>query len=255
MLLKKIIPDSSISFYSRLLGRRRDWQAIQPSQDQECHPEAIPTLQKALSLASLELPVGLWVEKELQQNLVSFPPVLQHLLKLNIADETKHDLVLNRLSNVFPVPDDRKEEAIKFTIEADRLANIYSPIVVAGVLEVSIFFVILPMFRFLGGAGFRTISADISNDEQVHVAANIQLAIDLGYNRGKALNDFRASIIDWLVADLPLNSPHKFLASDYWQQASDNLYRSGKSSQFDATKRAIMPAFFETSSSNLPVYN
>ena len=42
----------------------------------------------------------------------------------------------------------------------------------AMVAERSIFFVVLPLFRFLGDVGLRTVSADISRDEQIHVATN-----------------------------------------------------------------------------------
>ena len=40
----------------------------------------------------------------------------------------------------------------------------------AMVAERAIFFVLLPFFRFNGDAGMRTVSADISRDEQIHVA-------------------------------------------------------------------------------------
>jgi hypothetical protein len=253
--LQHEIPDCSVSFYSKLLGRRRDWQPIEPSANQDYNPHAKATLQKALALSSLELPVGHWVSLELEKNLKKFPVNLAILLDANIEDEAKHTRVLDSLIKVFPLTEADIAQADAFTGEADRLANIYSPIVVAGVLEVSIFFVLLPMYRFLGGAGFRTVASDISNDEQVHVATNIQLALDLGYNRGQKLDDFRKSIVEWLVSDLSPQNDNKFLSSDYWLQSSDNLYYSGKNSNFSVTQNAVMPAFFETNASNLPLYN
>ena len=40
------------------------------------------------------------------------------------------------------------------------------------VAERAIFFVLLPSFRFTGDPALRTVSADISRDEQIHVATN-----------------------------------------------------------------------------------
>ena len=67
------------------------------------------------------------------------------------------------------------------------------------VAERSIFFVILPMFRFLGDVGLRTVSADISRDEQIHVATNSLVCRELGLNHSNSLDKLRKATASWLL--------------------------------------------------------
>ncbi|MGL5878187.1 MAG: ferritin-like domain-containing protein [Xenococcaceae cyanobacterium] len=247
-----MISETSLNFYQKLKLRRRDWKTIQPSSHQQTLPEANGTLSKALALSQLEMPVADWIAMESQKH--QFPKLLAELLALNIQDEAKHDRALNNLKAVFQVKNSDEREAALMVKRANELANIYSPVVVAGVLESSVFFVVLPIYRFLGGAGFRTVASDISNDEQIHVATNLQLASDLGYNRGQKLNNFREEVIDWLVSDLKETSS-KYLSPSFWRESSNSLYHEGKAKNLIATKRAIKPAFFEINAVNLPIYN
>ena len=69
----------------------------------------------------------------------------------------------------------------------------------AMVAERSVFFVILPFFRFLGDAGLRTVSADISRDEQIHVATN-SLGRELGlFNYSNSLDKLRKATMNWML--------------------------------------------------------
>ena len=54
----------------------------------------------------------------------------------------------------------------------------------------------------------------------------------------------------------PLNQIHddKYLSKKFWLDASDRLMYEGKAPQFNATKAARMPAFFEHDNRNLPQY-
>ena len=123
------------------------------------------------------------------------------------------------------------------------------------VIERAIFFVILPFFRFNGDAGLRTVSADISRDEQIHVATNSLVCAELGLTPSPSLDKLRKATINWIMQ--PLNQIHddQYLSKKFWLDASDRLMYEGKAPEFKATKAARMPAFFEHANTNLPQYS
>jgi hypothetical protein len=121
------------------------------------------------------------------------------------------------------------------------------------VAERAIFFVLLPFFRFNGDAGLRTVSADISRDEQVHVAANSLVCRELGLSVSPSLDKLRKATINWVMQPLG-SSDNKYLDKQFWLDQSDSLMYSGKAEGLIETQRARMPAFFETSNSDLPSY-
>ena len=120
-------------------------------------------------------------------------------------------------------------------------------------LERSVFFVLLPYFRFNGDMGIRSTASDISRDEQVHTALHAMVAHDLGEKTTPALNKLRKATVHWAM-DLLGTSNDKYLNKDFWLKASDNLYYQGKAAELAETQRARMPSFFETSNVNLPKY-
>ena len=122
------------------------------------------------------------------------------------------------------------------------------------VAERAIFFVLLPMFRFLGDAALRTVSADISRDEQIHVATNSLVCAELGLVPSSSLDKLRKATINWVVQPLQTNTTDKYLDKKFWLDASDQLMYQGKAPQFSDTKAARMPAFFEHANTNLPQY-
>ena len=115
-------------------------------------------------------------------------------------------------------------------------------------------FVLLPFFRFNGDAGLATVSADISRDEQVHVATNSLVCAELGHHPSQSLDKLRKATINWILQ--PLNAIHddKYLSKKFWLDASDRLMYEGKAPQLNGTKAARMPAFFEHDNRNLPQY-
>jgi hypothetical protein len=249
-----MISDQSISFYTQLNAKRRNWLPIKPTNLQIVKPGAEITLQKALALSKLELPVGGWITEELAKN-PHLPQSVIDLLRLNVQDEIRHDEALNNIRAVFSVPTEFDNQVDQFIKRANHLSSLYSPVTVSAVLESSIFFVILPMFRFLGDAAMRTTANDISNDENIHVSTNVQLYKDLGYHKGKALDTFRAEIMYWLVSDLSFKNENKHLGAGFWKESSSSLYHQGKADNLVATKRAVMSAFFESNNTSLPIYN
>jgi hypothetical protein len=248
-MIKNIDPQ----FYIDLTTKKKKWIPIQPTTKQLVCEGARPTLERALSLSKLELPVGNWITEELSKNKTLSPSIIK-LLEINVTEESNHDLALNNIRAVFPVPVEFDTQVDEFITRANQLSELYSPLTVAAVLESSIFFVILPMFRFLGSPAMRTTANDISNDENIHVSTNVQLALDLGYRRGKALDTFRKDIVDFLVADLTDNNANKYLNKDFWHKSSYSLYHNSKTDMLAATKHAVMPCFFESPNTDLPTY-
>ena len=121
------------------------------------------------------------------------------------------------------------------------------------VAERAIFFVLLPFFRANGDAGMRTVSADISRDEQVHVATNSLVCRELGLDISPSLDKLRKATINWVMQPLGANADKK-LDKKFWLDSSDRLMYEGKAPELSFTKSARMPAFFEHSNVNLPQY-
>jgi len=122
------------------------------------------------------------------------------------------------------------------------------------VAERAIFFVILPFFRFCGDSGIRTVSADISRDEQIHVACNSLVCSAMGLRPSNSLDKLRKATINWIFQPLGINTTDKYLDKNFWLDSSDNLMYSGKAPELSDTRSARMPAFFEHSNVNLPQY-
>jgi len=114
--------------------------------------------------------------------------------------------------------------------------------------------VLLPFFRFNGDAGLRTVSADISRDEQVHVAANSLVCTELGLDWSPSLDKLRKATINWVLEPLGKNTSIKYLDKKFWLDSSDSLMYQGKAPELSDTRRARMPAFFEHANPNLPQY-
>ena len=143
--------------------------------------------------------------------------------------------------------------------EAERIKNAWleldrHPVLKAVVLERSVFFVLLPIFRFLGDTGLRTTSADISRDEQTHVAANTLVCEELGLKSDKELNKLRRATVAWTLQSLKGEDAQKHLSQNFWMASSDSLYTRGKAEGLLSTRASRMPAFFETANQNLPQY-
>ena len=174
------------------------------------------------------------------------------LLLSNVQDEIKHDIALDYAAQAHNVPEAFEREAGKIRdtwLELDR-----HPVLKAVVLERSVFFVLLPIFRFLGDTGLRTTSADISRDEQTHVAANSLVCDALGLTSDKTINRLRRATISWVLQPSQGEADHKHLSSNFWLGCSDSLYSRGKAEGLSETRASSMPAFFETNNINLPQY-
>ena len=99
----------------------------------------------------------------------------------------------------------------------------------------------------------RTVSADISRDEQVHVACNSLVQKELGLDISPSLDKLRKATMAWVLQPLGRNES-RFLDKKFWQDSSDRLMYEGKAPELSFTQSARMPAFFEHSNVNLPQY-
>ena len=234
--------------YIKLLSRKRTWTPVQTSKG-KLKNGAEETIYRALAIRHMELPVGDFITEALDKNV---PDSARALLESNVQDEIKHDLALGYITNALGV--DEKAEA-----EALRLRDAWTEhpdhtILKALVAERAIFFVLLPFFRFNGDAGLRTVSADISRDEQVHVATNSLVCEELGLKPSRSLDLLRKATINWVMEPLKQSSD-RYLDKKFWLDASDRLMYEGRAPEFSQTKAARMPAFFEHANQNLPQYS
>ena len=234
--------------YQKLLNRKRTWTPVQTTAGQVVEG-AEETIFRALAIRHMELPVGDFINEALKNEV---PAASVDLLRSNIKDEEKHDLALGYIANALGVDEKAESEAIRI-----RDAWIEHPdhtVLKAMVAERAIFFVLLPFFRFNGDAGLRTVSADISRDEQVHVATNSLVCRELNLDWSPSLDKLRKATINWVMQPLSASNPNKYLNKKFWLDASDRLMYEGKAPELSETKRARMPAFFEHANPNLPQY-
>ena len=233
--------------YRKLQERKRTWTPVQTTAGQ-VKEGAEEVIFRALAMRHMELPVGDFIESALSE----IPVLSQDLLQSNIKDEENHDLALGYIANALGVDPKAEEEAKR--IREAWTAHPDHTVLKALVAERALFFVLLPLFRFNGDAGLRTVSADISRDEQVHVAANSLVCRELGLTPSASLDKLRKATINWVMQPLKAASPDKYLSKKFWLDASDRLMYEGKAPELSDTKRGRMPAFFEHANPNLPQY-
>ena len=234
--------------YTQLLERKRTWTPVQPTKG-EIKEAAEETIKRALAIRHMELAVGEFISQGLERTV---PSAARTLLESNVKDEIKHDLALGYIVDAHGADPQAELEALRL-----RDAWINHPdhtITKALVAERAIFFVLLPFFRFTGDPALRTVSADISRDEQIHVATNSLVCAELGLVPSNSLDKLRKATINWIMQPLGSNSD-KYLDKNFWLDSSDRLMYDGKAPQLSETQAARMPAFFEHSNVNLPQYS
>lgn len=235
--------------YAKLLSRKRTWTPIQTTAG-KLKDGAEEAIYRALAIRHMELPVGEFITEALEKDV---PDSARILLESNVKDEIKHDQALGYITNALGVDSQSEYEALKLRDAWE--AHPDHTILKALVAERAIFFVILPFFRFCGDAGLRTTSADISRDEQIHVACNSLVCADMGLRWSNSLDKLRKATINWIFQPLGRNTYDKYLDKKFWLDASDRLMYEGKAPEFSETQRARMPAFFEHANTNLPQYS
>ena len=233
--------------YEKLIARKRKWSPVRPNAGQ-CRAGAEKAIHRALALRHMELPVGDFITDALASDV---PTLARDILLSNVKDEENHDVALGYIADAYGV--DQKAEREAMALQKAWIAHPDHTILKAMVAERAIFFVLLPFFRFNGDAGMRTVSADISRDEQIHVATNSLVCSELGLRPSPSLDKLRKATIHWVMEPLGSNTL-KYLDKKFWTDSSDRLMYEGKAPELSATKAARMPAFFEHSNVNLPSY-
>jgi len=233
--------------YQKLLDRKRKWSPVKTTAGELKHG-AEEAIYRALAVRTLELPVGEFIEDALGE----VPDISRDLLRSNVKDEENHDLALGYIAEAIGV--DPKAEAEALRLRTAWEAHPDHTILKALVAERAIFFVVLPFFRYSGDAGLRTVSADISRDEQIHVASNSLVCTELGLRPSNSLDKLRKATINWIMEPLGINTSDRFLDKKFWLDTSDRLMYEGKAPGLSTTKAARMPAFFEHNNVNLPKY-
>jgi len=234
--------------YDKLLSRKRKWTPVKPKAG-VFKNGAEEAIRRCLAIRHMELPVGEFIKEGLEKNV---PENARTLLIDNVRDEIRHDQALQYIVDAHGVDAKSENEAMRL-----RDAWIGHPdhtITKALVAERAIFFVLLPFFRFTGDAALRTVSADISRDEQIHVATNSLVCSELGLVPSNSLDKLRKATINWIFQPLG-NSPDRYLDKKFWLDSSDRLMYEGKAPQLSETQAGRMPAFFEHSNVNLPQYS
>jgi hypothetical protein len=233
--------------YQKLLDRKRKWSPVKTTAGELKHG-AEEAIYRCLAVRHMELPVGEFIEDALDE----VPDISRDLLRSNVKDEENHDLALGYIAEAIGV--DPKAEAEALRLRTAWEAHPDHTILKALVAERAIFFVVLPFFRYSGDAGLRTVSADISRDEQIHVASNSLVCTELGLRPSPSLDKLRKATINWIMEPLGINTSDRFLDKKFWLDTSDRLMYEGKAPGLSTTKAARMPAFFEHNNVNLPKY-
>jgi len=230
------------------MDRKRKWSPVQTTAG-KLREGSEETIYRALAIRHMELPVGDFIRETLNSEVPSYS---RELLESNVTDEENHDLALGYIANA--IGTDPKSEAEALKLREAWTSHPDHTILKALVAERAIFFVLLPFFRFNGDAGLRTVSADISRDEQIHVASNSLVCRELGLSPSPSLDKLRKATINWIMEPLGINTTDKYLDKKFWLDTSDRLMYEGKAPELSETQRARMPSFFEHSNVNLPQY-
>ena len=234
--------------YQKLLSRKRKWTPVRTSAG-SVQSGAEETLHRVIALRHMELPVGQFITDAVTTDV---PELARELLLTNVKDEENHDLALSYIADAYGT--DPKAEREALLLREAWTSHPDHTILKAMVAERAIFFVLLPFLRFNGDAGMRTVSADISRDEQVHVAANSIVCKELNLVASPSLDKLRKATIQWVMEPLGRNTTSKYLDRKFWTDSSDRLMYEGKAPELSDTRAARMPAFFEHSNVNLPSY-
>jgi len=235
--------------YFSAVARKRPWQAM-PVTKGALAEGAEETIFRALAIRHLELPVKDMLLQGLGRELPDSPGLIESIHS-NIKDEERHDEALNYVAAAHGVDEKAEKEALR--IRQAWIDHPAHPIAKVAVLERSLFFTILPFFRFNGDKGLRTVAGDISRDEICHAFCHTKIAEEAGEKYGDSLNKLRRMTALWIYDKLSTSSS-KWLDKDFWLRQSDSLFLSGKAPELSESRASTMPCFFESNSLNLPAY-
>jgi len=236
--------------YLSVLAKKRSWQPV-PVAKGKTTEGAESTLFKALALRHLEIPVKDLLEEGMKKELPSTPGIVE-TLRSNQDDEDRHLDALNYVADAHGT--NAKDEKEVMNILKAWNEHPAHPILKAGIMERSIFFVALPFFRQTGDVGMRTVSQDISRDERVHTVVNAMVSAELGEKESQSLEKLCAATAAWLFSDLGQSS-NQWLDKDFWLRQSKALFWTGKAPEMAVSRNSRSISFFEAPNTSLPNYS
>jgi hypothetical protein len=235
--------------YLSTIAKKSPWQAV--AVDKGVVMEgAEETLFKMLALRHLEIPVKELLEEGLQRELPTTPGIIE-ALRSNQDDEDRHLEALDYVAAAHGTSAKAEKEVLSILNAWNE--HPAHPILKAGIMERSIFFVALPFLRQTGDVGMRTVSADISRDERVHTAINAMVSKELGEEESQSLDKLRAATAAWMFEKLG-TSTNKWLNKDFWLRQSKSLFWTGRADELVGLRASRSLAFFEAPNTSLPAY-
>lgn len=240
--------DSIEGELGKFISNKKEWKPfpINPK-DPDPFTEITGThecIRKCISLAiALELPVGLFAIEGASSNEVNGAGLdsMAYALEDNARDEENHYEAFQLASVAYDVPLEYLDKVEEFRNKALELEE--HPVLLAGFLELTVFFPSLAMLRKWGNPSLKNMTAYVSRDEACHVNVNFHIIDQLGlkWNDFQSVNDLRKEIIEWVTSDL------KGIKEDsaHWEKVSTNLMETRQAPDLEWTKAAVMPAFFE----------
>lgn len=236
--------------YLNVLAKKRAWQPVAVAKGQVTEG-AEDTLFRALALRHLEIPVKELLEEGMKRELPKTPGLIE-TLRSNQEDEDRHLEALDYVAAAHGTSEKAEREVVSILKAWNE--HPAHPILKAGIMERSIFFVALPFFRQTGDVGMRTVSQDISRDERVHTVVNAMVSKELGEEESQSLDKLRAATVAWLFDDLGTSS-NQWLNKDFWLRQSRSLFWTGKAPELSTTKNSRAISFFESPNTSLPDYS
>jgi hypothetical protein len=178
--------------YDQVVSRKRKWTpvAVQRGKVVEGSEDS---LFRALGLRHLELPVREFLQQGLEKELPVTPGVREALLS-NQLDEERHDQALNYVVAAHG-SDEKFESEAKHILKAWLDAPEH-PLLKAAILERSVFFVILPFFRFNGDIGIRPQQQISPEMSKPMLPSTLWSAQSWDLNLRKALTDYVERLSD-----------------------------------------------------------
>lgn len=185
-------------------------------------------IQRILALAlTLELPVGEWIGEVTKQDNIE--PIAMELLRSNIADEMVHYRAFSYIAEDYLTNE-------SYMVEANHILNEwnsqgYHPLEKSYYAEVGVFLVSLAVMRIFGGETLNNVAANVSRDENRHVATNAGVLADMGYDVS-TYNKVEKTVettLDWMLGDLRVPG----LDKSFFMEQSHLLIRNRYAPELD----------------------
>lgn len=231
--------------------KRRSWLPNNPAQNSE-RSSASKSISRCLALTNLEAQVQNYLTQGIDRaDSSKLSTVFIENLQHNITDEDNHLIALTKA----------KEAMVDYTsvydTEANQIIKAWSelpdnPITAAAVLELGVFFVILPIYAQYGGISLKITGNSISGDERNHVVIHREAAMLLGDKPSKQLKQLTKETVRFIAQDLSEETNNRW-SIDRCLSNSLSLLSRGVSDMLE-TKAAMVNSPFEIANNKMDTY-